>query len=187
MLAENLYDLDRADSQRSVESQTGINALSLQQLRNHVSLFGALNDVQLKKVLSSLSEESFFAAETIYKQGQLPCNIYVVLSGEVALTVKRGEKTELPFQYRVGDCFGETAVIGIQQQMGTATAVGDVRLLVLNRMDLMELLQWDVELFGILMMNIAREVSRRLHTVVNRPENEHDFFTGKSNYKVDCV
>jgi len=77
----------------------------------------------------------------------------------------------------VGQCLGDTAVIGIQKHTASAIAVEDTELVVLSRSDLLSIYDHDKQLFGLLMMNIAREACRRLqhadevllHYVLSKP------------------
>ena len=62
-----------------------------------------------------------------------------------------------------GQCFGETSVIGIQPHAATAVTTEDTELIVLSRNALLSLLKTDLELFSILILNIAREACRRLY------------------------
>ncbi len=62
-----------------------------------------------------------------------------------------------------GHCFGETSVIGIQPHAATAISAEDTELIVLSRNALLSLFKIDLELFSILVLNIAREACRRLH------------------------
>jgi len=62
-----------------------------------------------------------------------------------------------------GQCFGETSVIGIQPHAATAISIKDTELIVLSRNALLSLLKTDLDLFSILILNIAREACRRLH------------------------
>ena len=54
-------------------------------------------------------------------------------------------------------------MIGIQPHAATAITVDDTELIVLSRNALLSLLKSDLELFSILILNIAREACRRLH------------------------
>ena len=152
-----------------IEEQTKINATYLEQIKGKVSLLGALNEKQVMSLLSYMERESFAAGEKIFCQDDLPSSIYIVSSGRVHLTVTTADQGVSSLDYLPGDCFGETAVIGIQPQLGDATALGPVETLVLSKASLMELLEDDVDLFGILMMNIARDVSRRYHHSMSAP------------------
>lgn len=161
-----------------VESQIDSMAslpLGLDQIREKISLFGGLNDEQMNLMRTYLKLKRVKLGETVFDQGQLPCNVYVVLSGEVTLQITRDDKSQSTMTYVAGDCFGETAVIGIQPQLGKATAKSDAQVLVMSRTCLLELAGIDQGLFGLLMMNIAREVSRRLHSVANMPVGESEY------------
>ena len=65
--------------------------------------------------------------------------------------------------FQEGHCFGEASVIGIQRHQGTVIATIDTELIVLSREALMSIYDSDKELFSILILNIAREVCRRLY------------------------
>ena len=144
-----------------------VNIRDVEQIRDRVSLFGALDNSQLSTLLSYAKEQAFEEGEIIFEQGQLPSDIYILLSGKVDLRVIRDDFSAAHMTYVPGDCFGETAVIGIQTQMGRAKVEEDVRVLTLSRFSLLDMLENDANLFGILMMNIAREVSRRFHFTIN--------------------
>lgn len=139
----------------------------VEEIRDRVSLFGALDNSQLSTLLSYAKEQTFECDEVIFEQGQLPSDIYILLSGKVDLRVIRDDFSATHMTFVPGDCFGETAVIGIQTQMGRAKVEEDARVLTLSRFSLLDMLEHDASLFGILMMNIAREVSRRFHFTIN--------------------
>jgi CRP-like cAMP-binding protein len=72
-----------------------------------------------------------------------------------------GEPMEL-YDFTTGDCFGETSVIAIHQHTASAIAMVDTELLVVPREKLFALYHTDPKLFGMLILNIAREACRRL-------------------------
>jgi len=134
---------------------------------SYVSLFGALDREQLERLLGYMTQRHCRSGERIFSRGDLPSDIYVLLQGRVDFVVEEHGVARLKTSYKVGDTFGETAVIGIQTQIGSAIASGDdVELLVLSRDSLLLLHKEDPYLYGVLMMNIAREVSRKLHASV---------------------
>jgi len=155
--------------------QTAVSHADFQRIRERISLFGGLSDHQMDVLLPKLKEIFAREGDTVFRQEQLPCNVYIVLSGEVLLEVAREDGSCCTMTYLPGDCFGETAVIGIQPQLGLAKAEKDSQLLVLSRSCLMDLLSVDKELFGILMMNVAREVSRRLHAFVSSDSSQTEY------------
>ncbi len=138
--------------------------LAFERVREKISLFGGLSDRQQNLIFPYLNFASFSRGDCVFKQGQLPGNIYIVLSGEVQLQVSRQDESCVSVSYLPGDCFGETSVIGIQPQLGSAHVAKDTQVIVLSRACLMEVSAYDPEMFGILMMNLAREISRRFHS-----------------------
>lgn len=151
----------------SLTNQSNVSYGDVERVRDRVSLFGAMNTAQLIKLLGYANQCHFEEGDVIFEQGQLPGDIYILLSGKVDLGIIRDDFSKTHLTYVAGDCFGETSVIGIQSQMGKATVEEDAQALVLSRFSVLDMLENDSELFGILMMNIAREVSRRLHFVLN--------------------
>ena len=131
---------------------------------NKISLFGGLSDKQLYTLFQVLKQVSYKADEYIFKQGEEPSHIYIIISGAVKIIIEEdGTALEL-ITFAEGQNFGETSVIGIQPHSASALAMEDTELIVLSREALLSLAQSDAELFGILILNVAREACRRLHT-----------------------
>jgi len=129
-----------------------------------ISLFGAVNQDQLAVLLKFMCIRNCHAGERIFSAGDLPSEIYIVLHGRVDFVTENKGVHNIQSSYKLGDLLGETAVIGIQKQMGTAIAYGEkTQLLVLTRDALISIQREHTELYGILMMNIARDLSRKLH------------------------
>ncbi|PCK08757.1 MAG: hypothetical protein COA42_07560 [Alteromonadaceae bacterium] len=169
MLAENLYYSGRNDF---VDDEG----------REQISLFSGLDEKQLDKLYALMTRLNVDHGDQIFAQGQLPCNIYIVHYGLVNLQVDCGEDSTSVINYASGDCFGETAVLGAQPQMGRAISVGNTQLLVLSQSVLMALLEYDAPLFAVLMINVTREISRQMHGMVNAKRDDSECFFGKSNY-----
>jgi len=130
---------------------------------NKISIFAGLTDKQLYSLFRLLHRISCTAGETIFHQGAQPSHIYVIQSGRIKLVVSRDDT---PFElvvFEQGDCFGETSVIGIQPHVATAIAIEDSELIVLPKKALLSIYKQDLELYTILLSNIAREACRRLH------------------------
>ena len=137
------------------------------ELRDITSLLGALTDIQVSTLLGSAKQRRYTAGERIFNQGDLPKGLYIVVTGRIDLVVRKNGIYSLEASYQAGDSLGETALIGIQPQVGSAIVVGDeVELLEISRDAFSELYETDLELYGLLMMNIARELSRKFHGVM---------------------
>ena len=77
------------------------------------------------------------AGEVIFAEGEPADVMYVVLSGEVELTL-RGEPLALAPE---GGMIGETALLGSESRSGAATARTDVKLARISREQLKELMR----------------------------------------------
>lgn len=130
---------------------------------NDISIFGALTGAQLHFIFKLAQRVSYDADEYIYRRGTSPLYIYIVLSGEVKIIFDKDDEAFELVAFGPGDCFGETSVIGVQTHSTSALAVKKTELIVLSKNALLSIFETDKELFGMLILNIARETCRRLH------------------------
>jgi CRP/FNR family cyclic AMP-dependent transcriptional regulator len=134
---------------------------------NKISLLGGLDDTQLYAVFRILETEHYRKGEFIFRQGDAPDHIRIVRSGRVRI-VEDVEGTPMELvEFGAGQCFGETSVITIHQHTASALALEDCDLLVIPREKLFQFHNTDPKLFGILILNIAREACRRLKKTEN--------------------
>jgi CRP-like cAMP-binding protein len=130
---------------------------------NEISIFAGLSDKQLYTLFRLLEKAHYKAGEKVFEQGSQPSHIYIIQSGSVKLVINEKSNPLELIVVEQGQCFGETSVIGIQPHAATAVTVEDTELIVLSRNALLSLLKTDLELFSILILNIAREACRRLY------------------------
>ncbi|MBF0571034.1 MAG: cyclic nucleotide-binding domain-containing protein [Candidatus Omnitrophica bacterium] len=131
-------------------------------LLNKISVFGSLNNSQLQEVFKLLKTVKYGEGEFIYKRGDASSYIYIIKQGEVKMVIDNEDVFLELISFRQGDCFGETSVIGIQSHSSSALAVKPTELIVLEPGSLLSIFETDPEVFGILILNIARETARRL-------------------------
>jgi CRP/FNR family cyclic AMP-dependent transcriptional regulator len=130
---------------------------------NEISIFAGLSDKQLHTLFRRLEKVRYKKGEKVFEQDSQPSHIYIIQSGNIKLVInEKSDPLEL-IVFGQGQCFGETSVIGIQPHAATAVVVEDTELIVLSRNALLSLLKTDLDLFSILILNIAREACRRLH------------------------
>ncbi len=130
---------------------------------HRISILAGFSEEQLQYIFRLLEKVSYKAGEKIFEQGEEPSHIYIVESGSVKLTVSRDNTSLELIVFDAGCLFGEASVIGIQPHCATAVAVEDTELIVLSRTALLSIYESNLEIFSILILNIAREVCRRLH------------------------
>ena len=85
-------------------------------------LLGSLDKVFLKKVIEMSKLRKFEAGEIVTAEGVKDFWIYIILSGEVAIS-KHGE--EIVRLRRVGDTFGEVALIDGESRSATVRAISE--------------------------------------------------------------
>lgn len=131
-------------------------------LRN-IGLFGALSDDVLGFLASMLTVVKPTIGETIFREGDEANAMYVVLAGEMEVTKKsRGAVDARVAVLGPGDWFGEMSIVDIQPRSATVRALAPGRLIRVSAADLDSLYRHDVRSYAIIVLNLARELSRRL-------------------------
>ncbi len=92
--------------------------------------------------------------------------MYVILEGRVDFV--KGADSRLLCGLGVGQCIGEMALIDIQPRSATAITSMPTRLMVLGFDHLIRLHQSNLESYTLVVLNIAREISRRLRETNER-------------------
>lgn len=121
-----------------------------------VPLFHGLTREEVIKIFAKGMTMRCTKGETIFYKGNIGNQMFVVLGGKVG--IYDGEK--LLAQLRVGDMFGEMALVNQEPRSATARAMEDSKLFVLTQ-DIFERLMTKRVAIQIL-MNIIRTLSVRL-------------------------
>ena len=127
-----------------------------------IALFGGMSDRQLSEISQWLEAGLFTRGEYIFQKGDDPSHIYIVKRGKIDLLIADREVILQKKTLAVGDCFGQASLMAMQRHAATAIALEDSEVIVLSKQALLRLQREDRELFSLLMMNIARELARRL-------------------------
>lgn len=139
--------------------------VSLKFLREH-ALFGGIMDKDLRKIRDLFQEGHFLKGETIINEGESGDRLYFIKSGSVEILKKvsapAGEVEEKIAVLGKGDTFGEMEIIDIQPRVATVKALTSAITLSLSNKDLYVISKWNLETFTLIIMNLAREISRRL-------------------------
>lgn len=130
---------------------------------NRIAIFGGLSDKQLETLFKLLETVRYAKGEFIFERGDAPSHIYVIRSGRVELLLDVNGSYLALDTFGVGECFGETAVIGMQRHTASVVTTEDTELIVLPRRALFRLWDEDKALFAVMALNIAREACRRLN------------------------
>jgi len=136
--------------------------LSAAELRN-IGLFGALSDEVLAHLAATLSVETPAPGQTLFTEGDEANAMYVVVGGEIE--VMKRSRRGIDARVAVlgpGDWFGEMSIVDIQPRSATVRAIAPCRLVRISPADLDGLYRFDVRSYAIIVLNLARELSRRL-------------------------
>jgi CRP/FNR family transcriptional regulator, cyclic AMP receptor protein len=151
-----------SENKRAAGAKSAANEEFISILKN-VTIFAGFSEKALHRVFSHCPIIEKKAGETIVEEGRTASEIYIILQGKVSIVL---DIKSDPFELAVfgpGDVIGEASVIGVQKHSATAIAKEITELLVLTRTMLMEIYDRDKGTFSMLILNIARELARRLH------------------------
>lgn len=137
-------------------------AFTITELRA-IGLFGALSDDILAHLASTLAPLTPSTGELVFREGEEAREMYVVVSGEMEV-VKRSKHG---VDARVallgpGDWFGEMSILDVQPRSATVRALAPARLLRITAAELDALYRHDLKAYALIVLNLARELSRRL-------------------------
>ncbi|KAF4707378.1 hypothetical protein FOZ62_026748 [Perkinsus olseni] len=96
-----------------------------------VPIFNPLDAYELSQVADALKTESFTAGQTIVQQGEPGDQFYLIENG--TCQAFKDEQEEAVKDYKVGDYFGELALLRDAPRAATVKATSDVDCLVIER------------------------------------------------------
>lgn len=137
--------------------------VDLSALHNH-SLFGGITETQISSIRNFFIMEEFGEGDFIEREGEPGDRIYFIIDGEVEI-LKRIEKTgELSriFRFTEGDVFGEMELLDVQPCAASVRALKPTKALTLTNKGLYQISKYDLKVFSLMIMNLARDISRRL-------------------------
>lgn len=128
-----------------------------------IGLFGALADDVLQHLSSSLPVVDLTPGDVVFHEGEDGRDMFVVITGEVEVL----KRSKSGFDARVallgpGDWFGEMSIVDVQPRSATVRTLAPSRLLRLTASDLDALYRYDLKSYALIVLNLAREMSRRL-------------------------
>lgn len=133
------------------------------------SLFGGLLTEQIEGILPLLDEESYAEGAEIIVEGKPNDKIRFILEGRVAV-VKQGT---VLYEFSEGEAFGEMEVLDVMRSVATIKALTPLRVMSISNRALREIYKIDLKTFSLLIMNLARDLSRRLRYMDERIMKDH--------------
>ncbi len=148
---------------------------------SQIGLFGGLDEESLELLAKSLPTRRVDPGATVVSEGEPATEMFVVIGGE--LEVIKGSQHGGDVRVALlgpNDWFGEMALVDVQPRSATVRAVAPTLLMMLNTDHVEQLLyRRNMKAYALFMMNIARELSRKLRVADGVLAQ---FFTALSSY-----
>jgi CRP-like cAMP-binding protein len=131
--------------------------------------FGGLSDASLDLLVSMLVERRFDVGEPVILEGEPGRSMYIVHAGELAVS-KLGKSGRVIRMAGLGpgDFFGEMTLLEMQNRSATVVAQSPTVLYELTAQKLYAYYKADIHAYVLVMLNINRELCRRLRRADNR-------------------
>jgi len=129
-----------------------------------IGLFGGLDDATLQVLATELPVARVGVGDRIVHEGDPAREMFVVVRGELEVLKKSPSGAEVRMaMLGPGDWFGEMAIVDVQPRSATVRSLAASTLLKMSAEHVDKLLyRRDLKSYALLVMNIARELSRRL-------------------------
>ena len=129
-----------------------------------IGLFGGLDRETLELLANALPRCVAEVGDRVIAEGETARELYIVLEGELEVLKRSPAGSEVRVSVlRADDWFGEMSIIDVQPRSASVRARTPSTLLRLSAEQVDRLLyRRDVKAYALLVMNIARELSRRL-------------------------
>jgi len=122
------------------------------------SLFGGLTEEQIEQIIPLMEDEYYSPGDVILLEGTPNDKILFMLEGRVSII--KGKT--IIYDLAEGNTFGEMEVLDVMPCAATVKAVTDVNVISISNKSFHEIYKNDIKSFSLLLMNLARDVSRRL-------------------------
>jgi len=128
-----------------------------------VTIFSGLTESEISAISHNCDIMNAAAGDVLLEEGKAATEIFIILQGRINLVLNMYDNPLEIFVFGQGHCIGEASVIGIQNHSASAVVLEEASLMILSRKVLMDIFETDSRLFSLLILNIAREIARRLH------------------------
>ena len=122
------------------------------------SLFGGLVEEQIEKIIPLMNQEIYEPDTDIIVEGTPNDRIRFITEGRVAVLKNDMFLLELT----EGSTFGEMEVLDVMPSVATIRSLTRVTALSISNKSLRRIYQSDIKSFSLMLMNLARDLSRRL-------------------------
>jgi len=122
------------------------------------ALFGGLLEDQIENLIPLMVSEEFDSGVVIIEEGKTNDKIYFITKGQVSIS----RKDTILAKFNEGDAFGEMEVLDVMPAVATIKTITPVTAMSITNKALRAVYNIDVKTFSLIIMNLARDLSRRL-------------------------
>lgn len=133
---------------------------------DQVPLLAGLNDAALTFIASNSADIHFKQGSVIFQEGDFGKEMYFVFSGEVQV-IKNYQQPDqcLLAEIKPNHFFGEMCLLETLPRSATVITTAPTRLIRIASLTLLKLYEKSPQQYSLLVLNIARDLSRRVRTL----------------------
>lgn len=134
-----------------------------------IPIFAGLAPIALSEIANAVEEAVFHTGDIIVREGEPGNRMFIICSGAVEVVKFLAQPRETVLA-ALGpkDFLGEMSIIECVVRSASVRALEDTALLALKGIDLYHLFQHHPDQYAIVILNIARDLSRRLRAIDER-------------------
>lgn len=132
------------------------------ELIRDVAIFGGLSEETLAFLIHRAECVSVKCGEDFLREGEMGTSFFVLETGAVQVTKVSLAKSILLCEFGPGAAFGEMSLLAVMPRSATISATEDCTAIEISNRSLFELYEANAHEFAMLIMNLGREVARRL-------------------------
>ena len=128
------------------------------------SLFGGLLEDQIGRILPLIGHESHEEGTAIISEGQPNDRVRFILEGRAEVSTQG----VVLYEFKEGDTFGEREILDVMPSEATVRTRCFTRVISISNTALREIYKKEPKVFAMIIMNLARDLSRRLRHLDRR-------------------
>ena len=113
---------------------------------------------QIENIIPLMEQKEFGPDEMIITEGKSNDRVFFLIDGQVAVI----KNDVILTHFGEGDAFGEMEVLDIMPSVASIKTVSPVTVMSISNKALRVIYNMDVKIFALIIMNLARDLSRRL-------------------------
>jgi CRP/FNR family transcriptional regulator, cyclic AMP receptor protein len=131
-----------------------------------VRVFSDFSIDELAWVSDRMEVKKYPDKSLVCDEGGLGSELYIILAGTVRVTKKDANKKDHEIaKLGKGSCFGEMALVDTMPRSASVYTLEETQLAIFSQISLDKLKKDNVEVYAHILMNLAKEFSRRLRSM----------------------